>query len=788
MWEIGQIIEDRYEIKEIREGGMGIVYICYDILEGINLAIKTFKFREFPWESSEEFLERFEGIQNKFINESKAWISLGTHENIVTAYYVLNMDNGGWILPHIFLEYIDGNTLRDLMIIENLSGWWTLKRKEYWKFSLYLALGICRGLEYAYANLGEGFVHRDIKPENILITKEGIPKVTDFGLAKVFDELPDITSKKIETERGTRFLFSKSGSICGTPPYMSPEQCLGKKDLDVRSDVYSFGCVLYEMLTRRYIFNVLTAEEFIYNHINCIPINPRTFNQDIPEELDYLIMRCLEKDPEKRPKNFFELDGELLNIGAKYKLQGFPESLILSAIFRFDKPESFRQKDITAKLRTLGRLEEKNKILAEKYKKIVTDELIRKSNSLMQLYFNTEEDKKEFLEEAIKCLEEAKSFDPKNVEVRFRLADIYCSWWLPTSYGERDKFYNLAIQELEEIIKIDPAPTIISIRDFIPDPLYRELPYSYYTLPFAAYLFLGNLYMIKEKYDLALSTFRKLLEIIPQKKYKEFFESFKEEYNEHLSRAHYGIGLVYRRQKEIEKAIEEYKKALEFDPKNENLYLDLALVYYEKGELNLAIEKYENFLKIKYDVEKERGKIEIDTYNTLYDWELKGENSPNIFTAYVMERENEYQKSRNLYKKYVEINVEPKSNKEALEKIFAIKKLNEIEGKIRNLPVILAFCLDGPMKGHKFIIKGTDEIFIGRDTEMNICLSEDPFVSRKHAKISFENDKYFIEDLGSTNGTYLNKTRVENKTQITDGNIITIGHTDLQLRINPDND
>ena len=106
--------------------------------------------------------------------------------------------------------------------------------------------------EKKFLEIGKPFIHRDIKPDNIMVTQDKVVKVTDFGLVKIFMGLGkdiNVDAMKDESTGAERCGFSVVGNICGTPPYMSPEQCSGKEDIDIRSDIYSFGCVLYEMLT-----------------------------------------------------------------------------------------------------------------------------------------------------------------------------------------------------------------------------------------------------------------------------------------------------------------------------------------------------------------------------------------------------------------------------------------------------------------------------------------------------------------------------------------------------------
>ena len=298
--QVGDRIQNRYEIRDIKYGGMGIVYICYDHKSGEPVAIKTFQ---------DKFLQDRATI-SRFKWEAEAWVRLEKHYNIVQAMYVDEIEGR----PYIFLEYVVG----DEQYGADLSGWiWggglTRDGKADTPLILNFAIQFCHGMIHAegkFLETRKPFVHRDIKPSNIMITKDRIVKITDFGLVKAFaDSHYDMPSVISGTESRQRLGLSKSGSICGTPPYLSPEQCRGENDIDITSDIYSFGCVLYEMITRSPPFDAQNLEGYIRHHLNTIPESPKTDN-----DLDYVVLRCLEKDPQKRYRDFVELEEDLFKI------------------------------------------------------------------------------------------------------------------------------------------------------------------------------------------------------------------------------------------------------------------------------------------------------------------------------------------------------------------------------------------------------------------------------------------------------------------------------------------
>jgi serine/threonine protein kinase len=298
-WQVGDKVKDRYEIHQILGGpgksGMGIVYVCYDHKAREPVAIKTLQ---------DQYLREQASIE-RFKWEAETWVRLEKHYNIVQAEYVQVIEGR----PCIFLEYVVG----DKQYGADLSGWiWGrgLQRDGRADIPLILnfAIQFCHGMIHAQNKFKEmkiPFVHRDVKPQNILITQDKVVKVTDFGLVKAFLEWgEDIPLTTVEEGYRRRLGLSKSGAVCGTPPYMSPEQCRGEKDIDVRSDIYSFGCVLYEMLTGRYVFDASTPKEFIYHHLKSMPESPNTH-----KELDEVVMKCLEKGAGPRYHDFEELGG-----------------------------------------------------------------------------------------------------------------------------------------------------------------------------------------------------------------------------------------------------------------------------------------------------------------------------------------------------------------------------------------------------------------------------------------------------------------------------------------------
>lgn len=255
--QIGKKLDGRYEITElIGVGGMADVYKATDIIENKIVAVKILK-KEFS--ENEEFLRRFR-------NESKA-IALLSHPNIVKVYDVGFSEK----IQYIVMEYIDGITLKEY--IEN-------ERVLTWKDSVHFIIQVLRALQHAH---DRGIVHRDIKPQNIMLFTDGTIKVMDFGIAK------------FAREEGT----TATDTAIGTVHYISPEQARGDVT-DEKSDIYSVGVMLYEMLTGQKPFDTDNPVTVAVMHMQNIPERPRAINPDIPAGLEEIILRAMEKDCENR--------------------------------------------------------------------------------------------------------------------------------------------------------------------------------------------------------------------------------------------------------------------------------------------------------------------------------------------------------------------------------------------------------------------------------------------------------------------------------------------------------
>lgn len=279
-------------IAPVGAGGMGEVYKAHDLTLDRTLALKIL-----PPE-----LVRNEERVRRFMQEARSASSLN-HPNIVTIYEVGQTDS----IHYIAMELIDGATL---------------KRKIHGDTDLRTLLGYlaqaAEGLAKAHA---AGIIHRDLKPENIMVTRDGYAKVLDFGLAKLaIKRLPDET-KDATIERGD----TREGVLLGTVGYMSPEQVQAKQ-VDHRSDIFSFGAILFEAATKRRPFEADSDIDIMHKIVHDKPPAIDEINPAVPAELRRLIRRCLAKDPEKRHQSMKNLSLELMEIVEEFEQLSASES------------------------------------------------------------------------------------------------------------------------------------------------------------------------------------------------------------------------------------------------------------------------------------------------------------------------------------------------------------------------------------------------------------------------------------------------------------------------------
>jgi serine/threonine protein kinase len=277
----GSVIGNRYKIQEkIGNGGMATVYKALDQILNRYVAVKVLR-EEFT--TDEEFIKRFNA-------EAQSAARL-THPNIVSVYDVGQEYN----IYYIVMELIQGKTLKQIIEEDGHLSW---------KWAVNIAIQIASALEMAHKN---NIIHRDIKPHNIMITEDGVAKVTDFGIAKA-----------VSNSTITAF-----GTTLGSVHYFSPEHARGGYT-DSKSDLYSLGVVMYEMVTGKVPFDADTPVSIALKHMQEEPVPPIKVNKEIPFAVNQIILKAMKKDPNERYQNASEMIKDL-NIALKRPEGGFVE-------------------------------------------------------------------------------------------------------------------------------------------------------------------------------------------------------------------------------------------------------------------------------------------------------------------------------------------------------------------------------------------------------------------------------------------------------------------------------
>ncbi|MGY1734235.1 Stk1 family PASTA domain-containing Ser/Thr kinase [Geodermatophilus sp. SYSU D01045] len=282
-----QVLGERYEIGGVLgRGGMAEVHRGRDLRLGREVAVKVLR----------SDLARDPSFQVRFRREAQAAASLN-HPSIVAVYDTGEDRTTSGATPYIVMEYVEGETLRDVLRREGV-----LQPER----AMSLAADICAALDFSHRN---GIVHRDVKPGNVMITPQGSVKVMDFGIARaVSDSAATMTS---------------TAAVIGTAQYLSPEQARGEA-VDARSDVYSLGCLLYELVCGAPPFTGDSPVSVAYQHVREDPRLPSSINPAVPPELDAILMKAMSKNPANRYQSAAEMRNDLLRALAGQRVEATP--------------------------------------------------------------------------------------------------------------------------------------------------------------------------------------------------------------------------------------------------------------------------------------------------------------------------------------------------------------------------------------------------------------------------------------------------------------------------------
>src|SRR6476661_9966262 len=282
---VGDVIEQRFEVEQVRRGFMGIVYIAHDRQRRRRVVLKTFQ-NKFLWD--EEAIARFSA-------EAELWVRLGSHPNIVRAYDLHTFLGK----PHVIAEYVHGGPLRTLI--------GHLQLQE----AIDYAIQVCWGMQHAVDHAA--IMHRDLKPDNIMVTLDGQAKVTDFGLARVLPPVAQWSDRmRAPKHQHARMRAAAVADVLGgTLPYMAPELLEESAFVGAWTDIYAFGVMLYEFFTGKLPFDSMRDESLVRMHLRVTPPDPRSLKPDLHPGVTHIIHRCLAKRQTDRYQSFAEAEDDL---------------------------------------------------------------------------------------------------------------------------------------------------------------------------------------------------------------------------------------------------------------------------------------------------------------------------------------------------------------------------------------------------------------------------------------------------------------------------------------------
>lgn len=578
-YKIGDRIGGRYEIHRILGGegksGMGIVYVCYDHKFKIVFALKTFQ---------DKYLFS-KKIKDAFKKESLAWIHLEMHPYIALAAWVDELDYRMFVVCEYIAPDDEGRNTLTHYIKSPIS----LKQALIW------SIQFCHGMEYAYS---KGITpHRDIKPDNTMITRDGTVKITDFGLAGLWDKAEMAGELKgLLNEKNNEFTFLRvveGRIVAGTPPWMAPEQFDGIAD--VRSDIYSFGLVLYQMVNRGELpFYPRKGDswEIVHKRYPVPTIDSRLFS---------IIEKCLKKNREERYSRFDELrkglerfyESEMderppsppepvgldavehSNKGTSLYVLGLLDEAIeeYRTALRINPEYVMAHNNLGLALNNKGLFDDAIKEYKEALR--IDPELADAHNGLGLALYN-----KGLFDDAIKEYKEALRINPKYAKARYNLGLAYYDKGL----------INEAIKEYREALKIDPKLVEAHINlgqalgnKGFHDEAIREWREALRIAPEFANVHcnIGKSFFYKGLHDEAIKEFKDAIRINPE-----------------LADAHNSLGAVLQAKGLIDEAIKEFREVTRIDPDNARTYFNLGTAFVSKGLLDEAIKEFRNALEI----------------------------------------------------------------------------------------------------------------------------------------------------------------------------------------------
>jgi len=528
----GDKIGGRYEVDKVLVGGMGEVYLCLDLKWNTPFALKTFQAR---------YLQNA-NLRDSFEREVATWVALEKHPNIVRCFYMDLIDDR----PFMILEWIAS----DESIGTDMRSWLRKGPLDY-RLALGFALDVCRGLSYAAQKM-PGIVHRDLKPDNVLIAQGPIAKITDFGLAKVFQEA-NVQLANGASEAPRVYRTSNKG---GTPLYMAPEQWRGE-ELDARTDIYAVGCILYEMLTGQWPFAAERVDALRDKHLHA-PIPKLTNDASDFGAANQVIQRCMAKRKEER----FGTADELLHDLCVIYEQQFSESPN-----SVDISEEFTAVDHNNRGLTYSHLRQYEEALSDYTNAIRLDPTFAGAYSNRGLAY-------EILRrypEALADFTQSITLDPTYAKAHYNRGHVY------ETLGQ----YDDSLVDYSAAIRIAPSSAA-----------------SWYNR--------GNTYLHMQRFEEVLSDFTHAIELDPDDAHafnnRGYAYGCVRRYDEALAdlnhaiamdstspHAYFSRGTTYVNMQRFDDALADFRHVIQLDPMNRDAYRNVGGLLAKRGMLKEAL-------------------------------------------------------------------------------------------------------------------------------------------------------------------------------------------------------
>src|ERR1041384_3343603 len=571
----GQTISHYEIVEKLGEGGMGVVYKARDTKLDRPVAIKFLP----------PHLSASQENKARFMQEARATAALN-HSNILNVYDIDEQDGRMFFV----MEYIEGKTLKSHIASLKAGEGSPVRQAIDW--TIQVALGLKAAHE-------KNIVHRDIKPENIMLTKDGHPKIMDFGIAK------------LRTGTG----LTKTGTSLGTLSYMSPEQAQGLS-ADQRSDIWSLGVVLYEMLTAELPFKGEHEAALMYLIVNESPLMPSSHDRRVPPSVDGFVMKMLTKDREQRFQSMDEVLASARSVLADIESAGQAGKAKAIALLPFENISPDKARDYFSD----GLTEE----LILSLSKLKNMRVVSRTSTMQ--YKGTKKDIKTIGRElgARYILEGSVRKFQEDLRITVQLVDVEsdAQLWAAKYKGKLADVFDIQEQVAEQIVdalmvKLSPSEKVVLTKRSTENPDAFDL-----------YMRARNALYRRTKTDInsAIQLFQRAIEL--DRRYSTAYAGLGEAYatlyqdlerndayldkaveachkalmyDSSLSEAYAALGIAYFNKKMIDEAQDAGRKAIELDPNNSTAYWVLGRTYHSTDQDRLAVDVYKKCIDLNPD-------------------------------------------------------------------------------------------------------------------------------------------------------------------------------------------